>query len=149
MFEVNGRLVAKISDFGLANVLSTTTVAKTQTKAAGSYPWMVPEVYDGDYSEASDVWAYGITLVEIWTDGDTPYKGWMNAFVMEQVLDCYKLQCPETMPPRFYNKVVGRTLEYEAKSRLNFKDLAVITKELMTDPACVDSRTLTRQRVDA
>jgi hypothetical protein len=31
------------------------------------------------------VWAFAITSVEIWTNAATPYKGWMNAFVLEQV----------------------------------------------------------------
>jgi serine/threonine protein kinase len=27
------------------------------------------------FSAASDVWAFGILLYEMWTKGDTPYKG--------------------------------------------------------------------------
>ena len=42
-----------------------TTRAKAQTKGVGTGPYMAPEVYDGDYSEASDMWAFGMVVYEV------------------------------------------------------------------------------------
>ena len=61
-----GRLVGKIADFGLAHTLSTSTAASTKTKGGqGSAAWMAPEVYDAEYSEKSDVWAFGMVAFEV------------------------------------------------------------------------------------
>ena len=67
----------------------THTHTHTQYVAkAGKVPirWTAPEALSSrKFSELSDVWAFAITCIEIFTDADTPYKGWMNAFVLEQV----------------------------------------------------------------
>ena len=68
VFEASGggRLVGKIADFGLAHTLSTSTAASTKTKGGqGSAAWMAPEVYDAEYSEKSDVWAFGMVAFEV------------------------------------------------------------------------------------
>ena len=62
VFDLPGGLEAKISDFGLASVLSTSTANNTKTKGVGSVAWMGPEVYEGHYTESSDVWAMGIVM---------------------------------------------------------------------------------------
>jgi len=84
---VDAKDTAKIADFGLSRDTEDNDyyVAK-----AGKVPirWTAPEALSArKFSEQSDVWAYAITAIEIFTDADTPYKGWMNAFVLEQVLD--------------------------------------------------------------
>ena len=65
--EEEEQYIAKIADFGLAQACSTTTAAKTKTKGAGSHPWMAPEVYDGKYSEGTDVWAFAMMIYEFMT----------------------------------------------------------------------------------
>ena len=92
IFEVPGGLVAKIADFGLAHVLSSTTAAQTKTKGAGTYAWMAPEVFDGHYSEASDVWAFGCVLYEIMTLL-LPYDGCENQVILDKVK--YKKEPPD------------------------------------------------------
>ena len=43
--------------------------------------WCAPEILsDYKYTIKSDVWAYGITLYEIFTAGDLPYGGGKNQF---------------------------------------------------------------------
>eukprot|EP01114_Cavostelium_apophysatum_P013059 TRINITY_DN3083_c0_g1_i3.p1 TRINITY_DN3083_c0_g1~~TRINITY_DN3083_c0_g1_i3.p1 ORF type:complete len:1051 (-),score=199.17 TRINITY_DN3083_c0_g1_i3:34-2943(-) len=57
----------KISDFGLARVNSENDDNQT-TSNIGPIKWMAPEcISELKYSTASDVWAYGCTLVEILT----------------------------------------------------------------------------------
>ncbi|KAL9952198.1 hypothetical protein ACROYT_G039413 [Oculina patagonica] len=49
--------------------------------------WMPPEaIFDDDYSEKSDVWAYGVLVWEIYTLGQLPYHDRSN----EEVLKCVK-----------------------------------------------------------
>lgn len=56
---------------------------------------------------------------------------------MEQVLDSYKLPCPETCPPKFYNRVISRCLEFEAKSRLRFAAVVLSIEPLLDDADCL------------
>ena len=37
------------------------------------------------FSSASDVWAFGVLLWEMWSYAELPYKGWSNSKVIEQV----------------------------------------------------------------
>lgn len=69
--------VIKITDFGLAREIEHTT----QMSAAGTYPWMAPEVIrSSDFSLKSDVWSFGVVLWELLTE-ERPYGG-LNMFVV-------------------------------------------------------------------
>lgn len=57
--------------------------------------WTAPEALETrKYSVATDVWAYGILLYEIWTKGQTPYDGWSNQKVWVEVQSGYRLPMP-------------------------------------------------------
>ena len=61
--------VLKISDFGLARDFNQTTKMTQE----GTVAWMAPEVIrSGDFSRASDVWAFGVVLWELMTS-QVPY----------------------------------------------------------------------------
>ena len=68
---VDSKFTAKISDFGIADLAGD--VAFNNEK--GCAFWIAPEVLSGQpYSCASDVYAFGITMYELWTRLE-PYKG--------------------------------------------------------------------------
>eukprot|EP00041_Stephanoeca_diplocostata_P039441 m.1625628 g.1625628 ORF g.1625628 m.1625628 type:complete len:2691 (-) comp25395_c0_seq1:2497-10569(-) len=120
---VDAKDTAKIADFGLSRDTEDNDyyVAK-----AGKVPirWTAPEALTArKFSEQSDVWAYGITCIEIWTDAITPYKGWMNAFVMEQVLDGYVHPRPPVCPEGLYDILIAPSLAFSPKQRPNFATL--------------------------
>ena len=82
------------------NTCSDTEDSDYYVAKSGKIPirWTAPEALAGrKFSEFSDVWAYGITCIEVFTDAATPYKGWMNAFVFEQVRAQLLLFCFKTM----------------------------------------------------
>jgi len=65
------RTLAKVTDYGLT--LPGTTI---DTNSGGERPvrWMAPESIERNrWSTKSDVWAGGVTLWELWTDGRVPY----------------------------------------------------------------------------
>jgi len=65
-------LEPKISDFGMSRVNLNEDANKTDTNV-GPLKWMAPEcIKHSRYSLASDVWAYGVTIVEILSH-DIPY----------------------------------------------------------------------------
>jgi len=71
MFSENG--VPCLIDFGLSRVLGDINGMSTSGEVAGSLSWMSPELLEnGKASVQSDVWAFGMTALEIIT-GRHPY----------------------------------------------------------------------------
>ncbi|KAG7472870.1 hypothetical protein MATL_G00113830 [Megalops atlanticus] len=70
-------LTVKIGDFGLATVKARWSGCQQVEQPSGSILWMAPEVIrmqdDNPYSFQSDVYAYGIVLVELMS-GELPYS---------------------------------------------------------------------------
>ncbi|XP_070545880.1 serine/threonine-protein kinase PDIK1L-like [Ptychodera flava] len=67
----NGQLIAKIADFGLAKIKLSGTVslpsrglplASYMHTQAGTYLYMAPEVYNGNYTEKADVFPWNYVL---------------------------------------------------------------------------------------
>ncbi|QRW22044.1 Tyrosine kinase family catalytic domain protein [Rhizoctonia solani] len=81
---------AKLTDFGLS-VTSEGSLAFSHTKdsAAGSTRWMAPERLEADdapASKESDVYALGMTILEIFT-GKVPYPECTDVQVMGMIVD--------------------------------------------------------------
>jgi len=123
--------VAKISDFGLSRQLvdGAESVQKTQT-AEGPLKWMAPEsILHQFYSEKTDVWAFGITMIEILTR-TVPYPE-------EPMLSAAaKVSSGKLKPtvPTFVSRSVADTLNacfnYDPGDRPDFKALAAFGEQL-------------------
>ena len=115
-----------IADFGLSRGLSS---EKDYYKSSsGQFPirWTAPEAMSsGRFNEASDVWSFGITLVELFNDGARPYPGMGNAEVMTKVQAGHRHPKPRVCPDRVYS-IVAQCWEPAAADRPSFDELAAL-----------------------
>lgn len=85
----------KLCDFGISGRLVD---SKAKTRSAGCAAYMSPERIDpkqGQYDIRADVWAIGITLIELAT-GVLPYQSCKTEFeVLTQVLECNPPKLPD------------------------------------------------------
>lgn len=88
-------LIAKVSDFGLALAVSTSSSGRSvgssvSKHAVGSIPYMAPELQDPSggapkYSPAADIYAFGILANELLLEQE-PWAGELDVTIISQVV---------------------------------------------------------------
>jgi serine/threonine protein kinase len=58
-------MILKLADFGISRVLNQTT--EHTTNVMGTLSYMAPECFEGSISKKSDVYAFAMTMCEIYT----------------------------------------------------------------------------------
>lgn len=95
------------------------TYLKTEQTVA--VKWTAPEAIDkGLFSHKSDVWSFGITLWELFSDGSLPYSTMSNIQTTEEVLKGYRLPQPDKCSDPFY-KILQRCWNVNPDERPTFK----------------------------
>eukprot|EP00041_Stephanoeca_diplocostata_P028463 m.808070 g.808070 ORF g.808070 m.808070 type:complete len:573 (-) comp23381_c1_seq17:2749-4467(-) len=140
-----------VSDFGLSRDLISSDYYQMADEG-NKLPlrWCSMEtIVHQRFSEASDVWSYGITCHEIFTGAATPYRGWMNSYVIERVLDGYRLPRPHRCPEYIYNEVMAPCFSSDPTARPTFVSLVEVLFELaLANPTefTTNSNTIARVR---
>ena len=79
--------VIKIADFGLSRSLYDSVYYRVKGKAKMPIRWMATECFYGKFSQFSDVWAYGVTVWEIYTMGrEPPYPTFGDLEIIDDAL---------------------------------------------------------------
>ena len=91
---IGDNLLAKVADFGLARVIVDNEYSAHQG-ARFPVKWTAPEAISfGKFTVKSDVWSFGILLMELFTYGQVPYPGMNNREVIDQVERGYRMAQP-------------------------------------------------------
>eukprot|EP00041_Stephanoeca_diplocostata_P026395 m.711859 g.711859 ORF g.711859 m.711859 type:complete len:646 (+) comp22955_c0_seq3:586-2523(+) len=115
--------VVKVADFGLT-VGTYGGTHRTVSQGVRPIRWMSPEALKcNKFSEKSDVWAFGVTCIEIFSRAETPYRGWLNSYVVEQVLSGYRLHQPLRCPSAVYAALIRPCFATSPADRPPFADL--------------------------
>eukprot|EP00041_Stephanoeca_diplocostata_P033290 m.1096209 g.1096209 ORF g.1096209 m.1096209 type:complete len:1183 (-) comp24307_c0_seq5:1053-4601(-) len=123
---LDAALTPKVSDFGLTRDLKSEEATYYRQLSDDKLPlrWTAIEVLeDYKFSEASDVWAYGVTCIEIYSIGEIPYRGWLNTYVLERVRQNYKLPRPSLCPEDLYQYVILPSFTRDPANRPNFSHI--------------------------
>jgi serine/threonine protein kinase len=65
--------------------------------------WTAPEVFESmRFTTTSDVWAFGMLMVEVYTDGKRPFRELPNAAIFGAVMAGIRPERPEICPPAVY-----------------------------------------------
>ena len=128
---VGEKNVVKIADFGLSRVISEDEYVAHE---GAKFPikWTAPEaaMYH-TFSIKSDVWSFGILLVELITYGRTPYPGMSNAEVLRKVEAGYRMDTPRDCPPELY-QVMLHCWKKTPEERPTFETLQWRLEEFFT-----------------
>lgn len=122
------RTTVKLSDFGLSRTLESSYY---EAKPDARFPvrWTAPEAANfRKYSIKSDVWAFGILLIELVTYGMTPYPEMNNNEVLINLRKGYKHPQPESCPDDIYEVMISCWRKTE--NRPSFKELLNTVKRL-------------------
>ena len=107
--------------------------------------WLAPEVLALDkkkFTEASDVWAFGILMIEVYTDGQSPYSDkqcrhpksrqlWDLDGVRHEVKNGFVHPQPSKCPGPLYDGVVVKCLSFKVGDRPKFKAIVIKMKVLV------------------
>jgi hypothetical protein len=97
---------------------------------------MPREALDNIYNQLTDVYAFGVTLWEIYSFGQTPYRELSNQQVLENISIRDVLQCPSACPSNIYGMIVECKLLFQFIFTLKFK---VVTNTRTDDHRLLNS----------
>ena len=123
---VGQNFTIKISDFGMSRSLYEDAYYRVRGRAMLPIRWMATESFYGRFSESTDVWAFGVTMWEIFTLAkQQPYEELDDQEVIQDAIRGASRQLldkPEGCPQNVY-EVMLRCWEYETDERANFEEI--------------------------
>ncbi|CAD5207095.1 unnamed protein product [Bursaphelenchus okinawaensis] len=124
----------KISDFGMSKVVNVLAGERVRNHKK-PLRWTAPEAISDDapcYSWASDVWAWGVMLYEIFGNGAQPFAAMDNNKVTDMIGSCKMMPMPEKTPEDIQEMNKKGIFVKDTKERLTFAKIVVLLKSLET-----------------
>ena len=116
----------KIADFGMSRSLYSSYYYRIRGRAMLPIRWMANECFYKRFSEKTDIWAFGVTMWEIFTFcSQQPYDEMTDQEVIDDAIrgaERTLLERPDYCPPEVY-KVMLRCWEDDPESRANFEEV--------------------------
>ncbi|XP_073413909.1 tyrosine-protein kinase-like [Dendrobates tinctorius] len=128
---LSAMMSCKIGDFGLARFMDSTSMAIT-ADAQIPIKWTAPEVFHVQkYTSKSDIWSYGVLLVEIITYGRPPFPDKSNGQYREDILKEKDLIPPPETPEKM-SPLIRMCWRYQAASRPSFSRIQECLMDLLS-----------------
>ncbi|RWS30640.1 tyrosine-protein kinase PR2-like protein [Leptotrombidium deliense] len=119
----------KISDFGLSRALGVgKDYYQTNFNVNLKLPiaWCAPECINYlRFTSASDIWAYGVTLWEMFSYGFQPWAALTGQQILEAIDEpsCQRLEQPECCPKEYYS-IMLKCWEHDPAKRPKFSEIS-------------------------
>ena len=121
---VGENFTVKLADFGMSRNLYQSHYYRIQGNAVLPIRWMATESFFGIFSEKTDVWAFGITMWELFTLAkEDPYSHLTDAQVVDDAVKGVHrllLSRPEPCPKSVF-KIMQQCWAADPKERANFE----------------------------
>ncbi|XP_078515778.1 tyrosine-protein kinase receptor TYRO3 [Lissotriton helveticus] len=120
---LNENMSVCVADFGLSKKIYSGDYYRQGSASKLPVKWLALEsLADNVYTVSSDVWAFGITMWEIVTLGQTPYAGIENCEIYNYLTGGNRLKQPPDCLDDLY-EMMCRCWQSEPKNRPNFTTL--------------------------
>ena len=133
---VGPNYLVKISDFGMSRSLYDSHYYRIHGRFALPVRWMSFECFYGKFSQKSDVWAFGVTMWEIFTLAkEQPYNDMSDKQVVEDALKGKNRQTlarPHMCPLEVY-KIMLECWAHNSKQRATFEELFQLLTSIHID----------------
>ena len=129
---VGANCTVKIADFGMSRSLYSSHYYKLKGCAILPLRWMATECFYGKFSEKSDMWAFGVTLWEIFSlCRYLPYEQFTNPDLIRDAVRGPHRQLlgrPVRCPSELYRDVLLACWTFEPSQRADFDEVHSILK---------------------
>jgi len=123
----------KVADFGMARLVSDGVYEQQTASVVGPVKWMAPEQMERrSYSKASDVFAFGVLLFEIFML-EPPWKGHSNIVAATKVLAGEHLDVSSSTIPRKIAALMETCWAMSKKERPAMEHVQRVLHELASD----------------
>ena len=133
---VGPNYLVKISDFGMSRSLYDSHYYRIHGRFVLPVRWMAFECFYGKFSQKSDVWAFGVTMWEIFTLAkEQPYNDMSDKQVVEDALKGKNrkiLAKPDTCPVEMY-QVMLDCWRHNSECRATFEKLFQLLTSIHID----------------
>ena len=133
---VGPNYLVKISDFGMSRSLYGSHYYRIQGRFALPVCWMAYECFYGKFSQKSDVWAFGVTMWEIFTLAkEQPYNDMSDKQVVEDALRGKNrkiLAKPDMCPVEVYG-IMLKCWTHNSERRATFEQLFQLLTSVYID----------------
>jgi serine/threonine protein kinase len=123
----------KICDFGMARKTEETQpqlLSLTVASSKVSYPWAAMEILtQKQYSTHSDVWSFGVTMWEIFSQGKQPWRGLGLVQVTNHLVQGNRLGRPKMCSQEFY-EIMAKCWHPDPLQRPTFWDISTTLSQI-------------------
>ncbi|XP_028421353.1 tyrosine-protein kinase receptor TYRO3 isoform X2 [Perca flavescens] len=128
---LNENMTVCVADFGLSKKIYSGDYYRQGSVSKLPVKWIALEsLADNVYTTQSDVWAFGVTMWEIMTRGQTPYPGVENSEIYEFLIKGERLKKPPDCRDDIY-ELMHSCWSPVPKCRPSFQDVVVQLEALL------------------
>lgn len=133
---IDSPVSCKLTDFGTTREINENSTTQKYTMGVGTLMYLAPELLspdkaDAHYDKSCDVFAYGVTLFELFVEGDCyPPEQFRSVINVAQFILAGKRRPPPIDCPEEYATLIDSCWKQQSEDRKSFADIDVQTSQM-------------------